>query len=182
MTATSSVSTFHQWLLAGDPQPATDCSIVIHGVTPTMGRELAIRIAAHLNEYDDSSAPAWLDVSADMLAAIAADSNHRSLLGIADGCPNCPPTSPCGLKKTIIALAGRGRVILDAPLAAAATCGMDRVFHVGIGLPPAEGLEACHIVINPKRFPESCIPGVIGDVFLEWLNCPHRLKPALRGL
>lgn len=181
MSAVLSVSSFHQWLLAGDPQRAADCSIVLHGVTAGFGLDFAPRLAAHLNEYDDSSEPAWLDVSTGLLTAIAGDAGHRRLLGISDSCPNCPPTGPCGLKKTLAALATRGRVVLDSPLAAAATRGMEGVFHAGIGLPP-DGLDECHVIINPDRFPEGCIPGVIGDVFLEWLNCPHRARPRLRGI
>lgn len=181
MSAALSVSAFHQWLLAGDPQRAADCSIVLHGVTASFGSDLAPRLANHLNEYDDSSEPAWLDVSTTLLTAIASDANHRQLLGIGEGCPNCPPTGPCGLKKILTALATRGRVILDSPLAAAATRGVESVFHAGIGLPP-DALDECHVIINPGRFPEHCIPAVVGDVFLEWLNCPHRLKPCLRGI
>jgi len=181
MSAARSVSSFHQWLLAGDPQCAAACSIVLHGITADFGIDYASRLADHLNEYDDSSEPAWLDVSPPLLAAIAADANHRQMLGIGEGCPNCPPTGPCGLKKIIAALAARGRVILDSPLAAAATRDAESIFHAGIGLPP-DALDECHVIINPARFPEKCIPGVIGDVFLEWLNCPHRPKPCLRGI
>jgi hypothetical protein len=181
MPATRSVSTFHHWLLSGDPQSTGGSAIVLQGAGSGIGGSLAENLAAHLNQYDDSSEPAWLAVTPALLQAIASDTGNRRLLGIGEGCANCPPSSPCGLKKTLVALATRGRVILDSPLAAGATGGFGNVFNVGVGFEP-EGLAECHIIINPRRFPEHCIASVIGDVFLEWLNCPCREKPLLHGV
>ncbi len=173
MPATQSLPAFHEWLLVVVPEPTASCSIVLHGPASSGAPRIAEKIAVYLNEYDAEADGHWLAVPAELVATIAADPSQRALLGIGDGCGNCPPTSPCGLKKTLAALATRGHVVLDSPLGAAATRGMENVFHAGIGLPP-DGLDDCHLIVNPALFPATCIAQVIADVFLEWLACEDR--------
>jgi len=161
---------FHEWLLSTADESASASSIVLHGAADA---RLAAAIACYLNEYDDEGDGRWISIPPALVAGIAADPSQRALLGIGDSCSNCPPTSLCGLKKTLAALAVRGHVVLDSPLAAAAAGVLENTFHAGIGT-PANGMDGCHLIVNPELFPESCIANVIADVFLEWLACEDR--------
>jgi hypothetical protein len=178
MPSPPTLSDFHRWLLGESGACGSTAAIVLHLGPTVAAKHLSARIATYLNEYDGDSEGRWFAIPGDLVAAIASDAPHRALLGLGEGCINCPPASPCGLKKTLAALAGLGHVILDSPLAAAATREMQGVFHVGVGLPP-DGLDDCHVIVNPEIFPNQCLPQVIADVFLEWFACDQRGTPRI---
>jgi len=175
MPTSQSLPAFHRWLLGCTRACQSACAIVIHGGQTDATPQLSSRIAAYLNEYDGEGEGRWITIPPELVGTIANDPSQRALLGIGEGCDNCPPSSPCGLKKTLAALANHGYVVLDSPLAAAATRGMEQTCHVGIGLPP-DGLDDCHLIVNPTLFQADCIPQVIADVYLEWFACESR-KP-----
>ena len=181
MHAVPSISSFKQWLRAAARDSAAACSIVLHGTPASIGSRLAIGIAAYLNEYDDDGDGRWLAVPPDLVPLIADDPSHRHLLGLDDSPEHYLPTSPYGVQRSLAAMAGLGHVVLDSPLASAATCRLKNVFHVGLGL-PLDSLTECHIILNPALFHVSCLPQIVGDVFLEWLNCEGRRKAPLHEL
>ncbi|MCX6876193.1 MAG: hypothetical protein NTW21_20660 [Verrucomicrobia bacterium] len=181
MPAVPSISLFHQWLLAAAPASPVACSIVLHGTPVAISTRLASGIAAYLNEYDDDGDGRWLAVPPELVPLIADDPGHRHLLGLEDESEHYLPTSPFGIQRALAALAVRGHIVLDSPLASAATRGLKNVFHVGIGLPP-DSLAECHIILNPGLFQIPCLPQIVGDVFLEWLNYQDRKTEPLHGL
>ncbi len=181
MSAAPSIALFHQWLLATAPESPVACSIVLHGTPAALSSRLATGIVSYLNEYDDDGEGRWLAVQPDLVPLIAEDPRHRHLLGLEDEADPSPPPHPFGTQRALAALAARGHVVLDSPLAAAATRGLRNVFHVGIGLPP-DSLAECHIILNPELFQISCLPQIVGDVFLEWLNSQGRKIEPLHGL
>jgi hypothetical protein len=181
MHAVPSISSFKQWLRASAREPAAAYAIVLHGTPAALGSRLAVGIADYLNEYDDDGDGRWLAVPPDLVPQIADDPSHLHLLGLDEGIDLHPPTSPFGVQKALAAMASLGHVVLDSPLAAAATCRMKNVFHVGLGLPP-DGLAECHIILNPALFQVSCLPQIVGDVFLEWLNCQGRRPTSLHEI
>jgi hypothetical protein len=181
MTATNFLSTFHQWLLAEPSGHAPVRTIILHGDSDVFSERLIEEIAEYLNEYDDDDAGCWLAATADLVQKVSLDSNLRELLGTAEDCPNCPPTSPCGTRKTLVALGERGHVIfrdlttpdkeLDLPLA----------FHAGIGTSAADATK-CHLVLNPNLMDPASLAHIIGDIFLEWLHRElHRVVPVYSG-
>ena len=166
------IDAFHQWLLTGTGELNKAVSLVI---THASGASFAPSVAGYLNRYDDESQDRWLAVSPELLALITADRGLRGLLGLGDPCPNCPPDGPCGLKKILRAFAERGHVVLDHPLAEVATRDLKSAFRIAVEQ-PSNGAETCHAVINPEHFPERSLPGVIGDLFLEWKETRRPLK------
>ncbi len=181
MHAVPSISSFKQWLRAAAPETPAACSIVLHGTPAGLDTRLALGIAAYLNEYDDDGDGRWLAVPPDLVPLIADDPGHRHLLGLDDDANHYLPTSPYGVQKALAAMAALGHLVLDSPLAAAATSGLKNVFHVGLGLPP-DSLTECHIILNPALFHGSCLPQIVGDVFLEWLNFEGRRQVPLHEL
>ena len=182
MSALPSITSFKKWLRAAAPHQPASCSIALHGTPASLTTKLANGIAAYLNEYDADGDGRWLAVPPDLVPLIAEDPDHRHLLGLEhDPDPHGLPTSPYGMQKALTALASIGHVVLDSPLATAATCRLKNVFHVGLGLPP-DGLAECHIILNPTLFHATCLPQIVGDVFLEWLNFQPSAKEPLRGI
>lgn len=181
MPAGPSIALFHQWLLAAAPEAPVACSIILHGTPQALSPRLSTGIVAYLNEYDDEGDGRWLAVQPDLVPLIADDPRHRHLLGLEDDPEVGPLTHPFGIQRALAALAARGHVVLDSPLASAATRGLKNVFHVGIGLPP-DGLAECHIILNPGLFQFNCLPQIVGDVFLEWLNSQNRKPEPLHGI
>ena len=179
MHAVPSISSFKQWLRAAASATPLACSIMLHGAPAALGTRLALGIAAYLNEYDDDGNGRWLAVPAELVPLIADDPTHRHLLGLDEAAESCLLTSPFGMQQALTAMAARGYVVLDSPLAAAATHRLKNVFHVGFGLPP-DGLAECHMILNPALFHGSCLPQIVGDVFLEWLNCEGSRMTVLR--
>ena len=181
MSAVPPIALFHQWLLATAPESLVACSIVLHGTPPPLSQRLCAGIAAYLNEYDDAGDGRWLALQPDLVPLIAEDPRRRHLLGLEEEADQHRPSQPIGVQRTLAALAARGHVVLDSPLASAATRGLKNVFHVGIGLPP-DSLSECHIILNPGLFQITCLPQIVGDVFLEWLNSQSRKLEPLHGL
>lgn len=170
MPAVPSIISFKQWLRSAPPALPSSCSIALHGTPGELSPKLAHGIASYLNEFDADSDGRWLAVPPDLVPLIAEDPNHRDLLGLTTEPEHQGlPTSPYAIQKAIAALATIGYVVLDSPLATAATCRLKNVFHVGFGLPP-DSLAECHIILNPALFHASSLPQIVGDIFLEWLN------------
>lgn len=163
----STLTDFHHWLLSeeisGAPflilytkeQPAISC---------------AASVARYLNEYDDQANGNWIAINTEVVHAIAADPAQRRLLGINDPCPNCPPTSECGIRKVLEGLAKRGHIVFDHPSAFVATSENPAGFHAAIGTPPQEDLEQYHLILKPSAFDSRCMTSLIGDSFLEWTH------------
>jgi len=167
MPPVSSIATFHHWLMAEPPEAMPSHAIVLHGTDGRPSGHLAQAIARYLNEFDDESEGHWMAFDPGLVETIAANPGDRRMLGLRDPQTNGSLTGPVGLKEAIRALADRGHAVLDTPLAAAATREMPGAFHVALGL-PADFLDDCHMILNPKRFGPRCLAPVIGDTFLEW--------------
>lgn len=176
MPPAPSIAAFNQWLLTEKPDTSPACAIVLHSTSDALDGTLHQSIAAYLNEYDEAADGHWLAMESNLVQMIAAEGRLRRLLGIPQPSGDNHATSPCSLKNTLRALAQRGHVVLDTPLAAAATHNLANTFHVAVGF-PADGLSDCHIILNPDRFQHRCLPQIIGDTFLEWLNCRTRPEP-----
>jgi hypothetical protein len=52
-------------------------------------------------------------------------------------------------------------------LAADAARSLETVFRAGFGRPPMD-IGELHLLLNPDRFNEGCLPALIGDTYLEW--------------
>jgi hypothetical protein len=134
-----------------------------------MGERLIEEISDYLNEYDDEGAGRWLAGSSHLVSHIASSPELRSLLGITESCPNCPPTSRCGIRKTVTALASRGHVIVRAEQMSDKEAPIPNAFHAGIGdLDPVK--NQCHLVLNPELMDPNSFAHVIGDLFLDWVH------------
>jgi hypothetical protein len=181
MTAINSISAFHQWLLAEPSGQAPIRTIILHGDSDVFSERLIEEIADYLNEYDDDDAGCWLGATSDLVNQISIDGNLRELLGIAEGCPNCPPTSPCGTRKTLAALGNRGHVIFRDVTGPEKDLDLPFAFHAGIGS-SNEVVLKCHLVLNPNLMDPASLAHIIGDVFLEWLHRElHRVVPVGSG-
>jgi hypothetical protein len=163
----STLTEFHHWLLS-EESPGAPFLILYTRDQPAIS--CADAIARLLNEYDDRSNGNWIAIHPEVVHAIAADAAQRRLLGIADACPNCPPTSECGIRKVLAALAKRGHIVFDHPSALQAVGDNSRGFLAAVGAPPQEDIDRYHLIIQPKAFDSRCIPSLIGDSFLEWTN------------
>lgn len=169
MTAASSLTDFHHWLLDGKPDLVDHPHvIVLYGAEkfPCLPRALA----HYLNEYDEEGHGHWMGAQPQLIESIAADATQRNLLGVDQACDKCPPTGPCGLRKVIKALVKHGHVVIDSPHAAAATESIEGVFHVSLGA----FHKHSHMHLNAARFEERCLAPIIADVYLEWFQCTVR--------
>jgi hypothetical protein len=160
----TTLADFHHWLLDGR-STGTPFLVLSFGLRPDPS--CAALIARHLNEFDEGASGDWLPIGERIVDAIAADPAQRRLLGIAEACPNCPPTSPCGRRKILAALAGRGHVVIDHPLAPEAVRDQPGGFRVAVGAPPQRP-EDYHLIIRPDAFGPKCLAPLIADSFLEW--------------
>lgn len=177
MIAQNSLSTFHQWLLADPARPAPARTIILHGDSAVFSERLIEEIASYLNEYDDDDAAGrWLAATSDLVMQVSENPDLRKLLGMAESCSNCPPSDPCGIRKTLTALGQRGRVIFRTLAAPAKDLELPEAFHAGIGNKAATAAK-CHLVLNPELMDPASIAHIIGDVFLEWLHRDHH-RPA----
>ena len=177
MTATTSFSVFHQWLLAEPATLASACAIVLH-VSPSLpGASLIEGIAEYLNEYDDDGDGSWLPATSELIAKVSADENYRQLLGI----PENEPAGAAGQLQTLAALGQRGRVVFQSPDASEPDLGGIKSFRAGIGSAPND-FKDCHLVLNPDLIDQKSIAHIVGDVFLEWLHCDFRRGSALHQI
>jgi hypothetical protein len=159
----SNLPAFHRWFLA--PRAAAP-GVVLHGF-PELPSSLAPAIARHLNEFDDDSGGNWTAFAPELIHAISETPPQRSLLGLGDGCQNCPPNSPCGRRKVLAALARRGHAVLDGLLAVEACAELSNVFRVSLGPAPGDG-RGFHLILRPELFSDRSLPSIIGDTYLEW--------------
>lgn len=166
MIATNTLSNFHHWLLSVPVAPSSARTIVLHGGSPGFRERLIEEITEYLNEYDDDGAGRWLAATSDLVMQVSESPELRKLLGIGAGCLNCPPESPCGLRKTLTALGERGHVVVHS----AKEVEVPDAFHAGIDSESGTA-KNCHISLNPELMNSSCFAPIIGDVFLEWLHC-----------
>jgi len=174
MSSLSSLSAFHHWLLEVSHDDTTPPNVLIVGDALSYP-QLAADIAHHLNQFHDSNSGKWLALPTVLIEAIAADPSQRRLVGVDAACEKCPPTSACGIRKVIAAVAARGNCVLDSVYAAAATIGMTQAFRVSLSNPQG----SWHVRLDPSLFPASCLAPIIGDIYLEWLEChcddhPHQ--------
>lgn len=180
----TTLTEFHHWLLADSRsdgfRPLTEPSSFPFVLLQTPGNgpnECAVKVARLLNEFDEESGGNWIALSSEVVHAITADPAQRRLLGVVEPCPNCPPTSRCGIRKVLTAIARRGHVVFDDPLAFEATKEETNGFRASIGIPQV-GAESFHIILNPSRFQTRCLAPLIADSFLEWTANRQRLSAA----
>jgi hypothetical protein len=166
MIATNNLSNFHHWLLSMPVASASARAIVLHGGSPGFRERLIEELTEYLNEYDDDGAGRWLAATSDLVMQVSESPELRCLLGIEDGCQNCPPKSPCGIRKTLSALGKRGHVIVPSTK----DVEVPEAFHAGIDS-NSDTAGHCHILLNPELMNPTCFAPIIGDVFLEWLHC-----------
>lgn len=181
MTASISMSVFHQWLLA-DPAGANPaCAIVIH-IADSRPCELLIQeITEYLNEYDDDADGRWLPATPDLVAKVAQDPSHRRLLGLNEIARGTDPGPHGEFHKTLKALGQRGHVVIRSPHASDEPLGLGNTFHAGVGT-AGEISDECHLILNPELMDQRCIAHVIGDVFLEWLHCERQRNSPIQNI
>lgn len=157
--------TFLRWLLTSVPGLAP--SIVLHGHA-RLPEGLASAVARHLNEYDEDASGNWIAFTPGVLSQIAESETQRSLLGLVDPFhPGEEPDSADHMRETLVALAERGRSVLDGPVAMEACSGKAEVFRVWLGF-PIEAVDPIHLILQPDHFSRHSLPAIIGDTFLEW--------------
>ena len=78
MTASTSMSVFHQWLLAEPSRMASACAIILHCDDSTPYGLLIQNIADYLNEYDDDGDGRWLPATPDLVRKISLDAHPVS--------------------------------------------------------------------------------------------------------
>jgi hypothetical protein len=179
MTASISMSVFHQWLLAEPSSNPPACAIILH-IPDSRPYELLIQeISDYLNEYDDEGEGRWLPATPELVEKISRDPSHRRLLGMSDGPVGqlCEPE----LLKTFAALGQRGHVVFRAPGVTGEDLNLANTFHAGVGA-AREITDECHLILNPKFMDQKCIAHVIGDVFLEWLHCEGHRNAAIQDI
>lgn len=181
MTTTTSLSVFHQWLLAEPASKASACAIILHGGESSPFTSLVQDIAEYLNEYDDDGEGRWLPATPELVGKISRDPNHRRLLGMEENAEFNADDSQEEFQKTLTALGQRGHVVFQSPGVPAAELDLAHTFHAGVGS-AREIREACHLILNPALMDQKCIAHIVGDVFLEWLHCEMRRTASLRDI
>lgn len=179
MTASVSMSVFHQWLLAEPPGNLPACAIILH-IPDSRPCELLIQeISDYLNEYDDEGDGRWLPATPELVEKVSRDPNHRRLLGMNEGPVSrlCEPE----LLNTFAALGQRGHVVFRAPGVTGGNLKLANTFHAGVGS-AAEIGDDCHVILNPELMGQKCIGHVIADVFLEWLHDEGHRNSSIRDI
>lgn len=182
MTASTSMSVFHQWLLADPASKTSACAIILH-IPDSRPSDLLIQeITDYLNEYDDDGDGRWLPATPELVEKVATDPSHRRLLGLSDNPPDDPDDPMPELQKTLRALGKRGHVVFrTAGGLMDETLKPGNAFHAGVGT-AGEITSECHLILNPDLISQSCIAHVIGDVFLEWLLCETRRNAPIQDI
>ncbi len=177
MTASTSMSVFHQWLLADPTSKTSACAIILHCDEKFPYAKMIEGIATYLNEYDDDGDGCWLPATPELVTKVARDPNHRRLLGLSE--PQNPPES--GHPRTLAALGQRGHVVFRSPGVSVHALNPANTFHAAIGT--LNQLPAtCHLALNPELMDQKCIAHIIGDVFLEWLHCEMRRNAPIHDI
>lgn len=179
MTASISMSVFHQWLLAAPSSAIPACAIILHIPASRPCEWLIQEISDYLNEYDDDGEGRWLPATPEMVEKVSLDPNHRRLLGMSENPPSKPGDSE--LHNTLAALGQRGHVVFRAPGMPDEGLKLANTFHAGIGT-AGEIHDDCHLILNPQLMDQKCIAHVIGDVFLEWLHCEAHRNNAIQDI
>jgi len=169
MTASTSMSVFHQWLLAAPVNPASGCAIMLHCADSCPSGPLIRDIAAYLNEYDDDGDGRWLPATPDLVEKIASDAHQRRLLGLKEWAAHEAGAPQTAYRKTLASLGQRGHVVFRAPVGGNAPPRLANTFHAGVGR-ARELPTTCHLILNPELLEQKCIAHIVGDVFLEWLH------------
>jgi hypothetical protein len=181
MTASVSMSVFHQWLLADPASMASACAIVLH-IADSRPCDLLIQeMTDYLNEYDDEGDGRWLPASPQLVEKISRDANHRRLLGLKEVPSASADDADTEIRSTLAALGQRGHVVFRSPGLSDDELGLANAFHAGVG-PSNEIIGDCHLILNPALMDQSCIAHVIGDVFLEWLHWQSRHHGGIRDI
>ena len=171
MTASVSLSVFHQWLLADPASQTSACAIVLH-IADSRPCDLLIQeITDYLNEYDDDGDGRWLPASPQLVEKISHDASHRRLLGLEEF--SAPKADETETRNILAALGKRGHVVFRSPGNSADEPGIANAFHAGVGS-SGEITGDCHLIVNPELMDQNSIAHVIGDVFLEWLHWQSR--------
>ena len=179
MTASISLSVFHQWLLAEPSSKTSACAIILHFDGQKSGGSLIPEVAAYLNEYDDDGDGRWLPATDELVSKISQDPNHRQLLGMDELEDGADPVVE--FHKTLSALGQRGHVVFRSRCVTVEELDLENTFHAGIGN-PEEIKQTCHIILNPALLDAKSIAPIIGDVFLEWLHCESRRDSSIRDI
>jgi hypothetical protein len=169
MTASLSMSVFHQWLLADPASKAPACAIILHGEGSWPCGRMIQEIAEYLNEYDDEVDGSWLPATNELVEKIARDPNHRSLLGMAEEFGDSDSDFRSEFLKTLTALGRRGHVVFSSPGVSDHELELINTFHAGIDK-ARKIKEPCHLILNPDLIEPKCLAYIVGDVFLEWLH------------
>jgi len=179
MTASTSMSVFHQWLLADPASKTSACAIILHIADSRPCGLLIQEITDYLNEYDDDGDGRWLPATPELVEKVAKDPNHRRLLGMGENALG----TECGseLQQTLSALGQRGHVVFRSPGAPDESLNLANTFHAGVGR-AGEIADECHLILNPDLMDQKCIAHVIGDVFLEWLHCETRRNAPIQDI
>jgi hypothetical protein len=181
MTASVSLSVFHQWLLADPASQTSACAIVLH-IADSRPCDLLIQeITDYLNEYDDDGDGRWLPASPLLVEKISHDANHRRLLGLSEVPAARTDDADSETRNTLTALGQRGHVVFRSPGLSDDELGLANAFHAGVGS-TGEITGECHLILNPELMDQSCIAHVIGDVFLEWLHWQSRHHDGIRDI
>jgi hypothetical protein len=173
MTASTSMSVFHQWLLAAPASRASACAIILHCQDSLPCTHLIRDIADYLNEYDDDCDGRWLPATPDLVEKIAGNENHRRLLGMKEPEARSRRAPRAIYRNTLTGLGQRGHVVFRSPGMTEEQPDLANTFHAGVGR-AHEIPEHCHLILNPELMDQKCIAHIVGDVFLEWLHCQMR--------
>lgn len=144
---------------------------MLHGGDSGAWAPLLREIAEYLNEYDDACEGNWFAASPSIINRIASDEENLRLLGLEIS----EAEEKCSEVGVVAALLERGNVVCLADPVQQVGPDHPNTFHAGVGK-ESELLDSCHITINPDRIEHGCIARIVGDVFLEWLNCDARLS------
>jgi hypothetical protein len=181
MTASTSMSVFHQWLLL-DPESATSAhAIVLHTPDTVPCDKLIQEISDYLNEYDDEGDGRWLPATDELVEKVARDPSHRQLLGLPEIASPAAGDNPADVGKTRGSLGQRGHVVLRSHGLDDALLGLENAFHAGVGA-RGEVRSACHVILNPELMGQKCIAHIIGDIFLEWLHCETQRTDSIQDI
>lgn len=181
MTASISMSVFHQWLLAEPASKASACAIILHGEASSPFSRLIQDVAEYLNEYDDDGDGRWLPATPELVEKISKDPNHRQLLGMDEIASDSADEPQAEFQKTLAALGQRGHVVFRSPGVPAEALNLANTFHAGVG-EASKIPETCHLILNPELMDQKCIAHIVGDVFLEWLHCEMRRNAPIQDI
>ncbi len=181
MTASTSMSVFHQWLRADPANRTSACAIVLH-IARSRPCELLIQeITDYLNEYDDEGDGRWLPATPELVENVARNPSHRRLLGLSEHAMEKSDDARPEVHKTLSALSRRGHVVFRSPGAPDESLDLANTFHAGVGA-GGEIPGECHLILNPELMDQKCIAHVIGDVFLEWLHSVDRRNLPIQNI